>query len=85
MFALCLILLGLLLPGMAPAQKPEPPPRPERLLVMAAEYPGVVVPPGREVSMDLTFFNKGRTDETLDVRIARAPEGWQSRLKTYRF
>lgn len=84
-FACCLILLGLLLPGAAPAQKPEPPPRPERLLVMAAEYPGILVAPGREVSMDLTFFNKGRTDETVDVRIARAPEGWKSRLKTYRF
>ena len=84
-FALCLILLCLLLPAAAPAQKPEPPPLPERLLVMAAEYPGVLVPPGREVSMDLTFFNKGRSDETVDVRIARAPDGWQSRLKTYRF
>ncbi len=84
-FALCLIMVHLLLPGTAPAQKSEPPPRHERLLVMAAEFPGVVVAPGREVSMDLTFYNKGRTDETVDLRITRAPEGWQSRLKTYRF
>jgi uncharacterized membrane protein len=81
--ALCLMLL--LLPGGALARNQDSPPQPERLLLMAAEYPGVVLPQGREVSMELTFFNKGRSGENVDVRIARAPEGWKARLKTYRF
>ncbi len=59
--------------------------KPERLLVMAAEFPGVVVPAGEDVEMDLTFHNKGRTDETVDVRVVESPPGWETRIKTYRY
>lgn len=75
----------LLAAAVAEAQKTESAARPERSLVMAAEYPGIVMPQGKEVNMDVTFFNKGRTDETVDVRIAQKPDGWKARIKTYRF
>ncbi|MDF1593180.1 MAG: NEW3 domain-containing protein [Desulfobacterales bacterium] len=59
--------------------------KPERLIVMAAEYPGVVVPADENVSIDLTFFNKGRSDESVDVWVAEKPKGWEARIKTYKF
>jgi len=59
--------------------------KPERLITMAAEFPGVVVPVDENVSMDLTFFNKGRSDESVDVWVAEKPKGWEARIKTYKF
>src|SRR5512143_2778141 len=67
------------------AEKPDNANKPERLLVMAPEYPGIVAPQGKEVSMDLSFINKGRTDETVDVKVAQAPAGWKAKIKTYRY
>jgi uncharacterized membrane protein len=59
--------------------------RPERLIEMAAEYPGVEVPPEEDVTMDLIFHNKGRSDENVSVRVVSVPEGWDARVKTYRY
>ncbi|MCU0590552.1 MAG: NEW3 domain-containing protein [Desulfobacterales bacterium] len=67
------------------AEKADTAAKPERLILMAPEYPGVIAAQGKEVSMDLTFVNKGRTDETLDVRVAQTPDGWKTRIKTYRY
>jgi uncharacterized membrane protein len=80
-----LALLALSAPAGINAQKADSTARPERLLTMATEYPGIVIPQGKEVSMDLTFFNKGRTEETVEVRVAQKPDGWKARIKTYRF
>jgi hypothetical protein len=44
--------------------------KPERLLTMAVEYPGIEVTAGDDVSMNLTFHNKGRSGETVDVWVA---------------
>ena len=60
--------------------------KPERLIIMAAEYPGVVIPPDKdEVNLDLKFTNKGRSDETVKVWIAEKPEDWRARIKTYQY
>jgi uncharacterized membrane protein len=59
--------------------------RPARSIVMAAEYPGVVVPPDENVSMDLIFHNKGKSDESVDVWISEVPKGWKAKIKTYRY
>jgi uncharacterized membrane protein len=56
--------------------------RPERSIQMSAEFPGVQVPPGQTVTMNLIFDNKGRTNENVDVSIAAIPKGWKARLKT---
>ena len=59
--------------------------RPEREIVMAAEYPGVEISKDEDVSMDIIFHNKGRKDEDVEVWISEKPKGWQARIKTYRF
>ena len=52
---------------------------------MAAEYPGVQVPVDENVSMDIIFHNKGKTDENVDIRMAEIPQGWEAKVKSYRF
>ncbi len=59
--------------------------RPARSIFMAAEYPGVEVPIEENVSMDIIFHNKGKSDENMSVRIAEKPDGWTAKIKTYRF
>jgi uncharacterized membrane protein len=59
--------------------------RPARSIVMAAEYSGVEVPPDENVSMDIIFHNKGKSDENMAVWIAAKPEGWKAKIKTYRY
>ncbi len=58
---------------------------PARLIEMAAEHPGVEVPPDEDVSIDIVFHNKGRSDETVNVWVADQPKGWKARIKTYRY
>jgi len=41
----------------------------------------VTVSRGEAVKMDLTLENKGRTDETIDVKISTIPKGWKAMLK----
>jgi uncharacterized membrane protein len=65
--------------------KEETEEKPERRIEMAAEYPGVEVPAGEDVTMDIIFNNKGRSDETVDVWVESKPEGWKARIKTYQF
>jgi len=55
--------------------------RPERGIAIYTEYAGVVVSKGETVKMDLTLENKGRTDETIDVKISTIPKGWKATLK----
>ncbi len=59
--------------------------RPARSIFMAAEYPGVEVPVEENVSMDIIFHNKGKSDENMMVRIAEKPDGWTAKIKTYRY
>ena len=59
--------------------------RPERLVLMAVEYPGVEITKDDDVSMDIIFYNKGKKDENIEVWVEQKPEGWQARVKTYRF
>jgi uncharacterized membrane protein len=59
--------------------------RPARAITMAMEYPGVEVPAEEDVSMDIIFHNKGRSDENVEVWLSEIAEGWKARIKTYRF
>ena len=72
------------LPGLCSAKEDDKN-RPARSISMAAEYPGVAVSSQEDVSMDLIFHNKGRTDETVKVWVSDLPTGWKARVKTYRF
>ena len=58
---------------------------PERFIEMAIEYPGVEIPRGDNVSMDVIFHNKGRSNEDVDIWIENIPEGWKARAKTYQY
>ena len=59
--------------------------RPARSIIMAAEYPGVEIPVDEDLSMDIIFHNKGKTDENVEVWLAEKPEGWKAKIKTYRY
>jgi len=59
--------------------------RPARAISMAAEYPGVVVAPEENVSMDIVFHNQGKSDETVSVWLSEIPKGWKAKIKTYRY
>ncbi len=59
--------------------------KPDRLVTMAAEYPGVILPKGETLSLDLIFQNQGKLGESVDVWIAEKPEGWDAKIKTYRY
>jgi uncharacterized membrane protein len=55
--------------------------RPERGIAIYPEYSAVTIPKGESVKMDLTLENKGRKDETIDVKISTIPKGWKTTLK----
>ena len=59
--------------------------KPERLIQMAAEFPGVKVPVDDDVSLDLIFHNRGRSHENVEVAVAEKPDKWQARIKTYKY
>jgi uncharacterized membrane protein len=75
------------LPNMAYASEDEASQaKPDRLITMAVEYPGVKITSDEEkVSMDIIFHNKGKSDENVNVWIAQKPEQWKARIKTYRY
>jgi len=67
--------------SLAFAQEEKKDLRPERGIAVFPEFSGVIVPKGETVRMDLILENKGRTDETIDVKISNIPQGWKASLK----
>lgn len=55
--------------------------RPERGIAVYPEFSTVSVAKGESVRMDLTLENKGRADETIDVKISTVPKGWKATMK----
>jgi uncharacterized membrane protein len=86
-FVLCTVLvLSFFMPSFLIGQeKKEEEKKPARMIEMAVEYPVVEVPPQENVSLDLIFHNKGRSNENVDVWVDSAPKGWKARIKTYQF
>jgi uncharacterized membrane protein len=79
------MVVGLLLSQLPSVAQAEEAQKPQRLITMGVEFPGVEIPAGDDVNMDLVFHNQGRSDETVDVSVADKPEGWDTRIKTYKF
>ena len=73
--------LFLVIPTLGFAQEEKKDLRPERGIAVYPEYSGVTVSKGEAVKMDLTVENKGRTDETIDVKISTVAKGWKATLK----
>lgn len=69
----------------APEVQAEEKNLPDRALTMAVEYPSVTIPPGDDVSMDIIFYNKGKSDENVDVWLSQKPDKWSTKIKTYRY
>ena len=80
-FSISLIVLLFLFSSFTFAQEEKKDLRPERGIAIYPEYSAVTVPKGESVKMDLTLENKGRKDETMDVKIATIPKGWKATLK----
>jgi len=80
-FSISLIVALFLFSSFTFAQEEKKDLRPERGIVVFTEYSGVAVPKGEPVKMDLTLENKGRKDETIDVKISTIPKGWKATLK----
>ena len=70
------------LPGFAQATAEE---KPARQVTMAVEYPGIELPIGKDVAMDILFSNQGKRGEDIEVWLESAPEGWATEIKTYKF
>ena len=70
-----------IIPTLGLAQEEKKDLRPERGIAVYPEYSGVTVSKGETVKMDLTVENKGRTDETIDVKISTIAKGWKATLK----
>jgi uncharacterized membrane protein len=73
--------LSFFLFSLALAQEEKKDLRPERGIAVFSEYSSVSVPRGESVKMELTLENKGRKDETIDVKISTVPKGWKVTMK----
>jgi uncharacterized membrane protein len=78
---LVVLISCLILPSLLLAQEEKKDLRPERGIAVFPEFSGVIVPKGETVRMDLILEDKGRTDETIDVKISTIPKGWKATLK----
>jgi uncharacterized membrane protein len=74
-----------LTPALAAEKKDKNDTRPERGISVAFEYSGVVINTGDDSTVDLIVKNRGKHDETVDLKIASTPVGWTTRIKTYSF
>jgi uncharacterized membrane protein len=80
--ALVLLVVGIVLPAFAAEEQTDRREnRPERGIAVFTEYSGVTVSRGETVRMELILDDKGRTDETIDVRTISVPKGWKVNLK----
>ena len=78
------MIISLAVPALLPAQAQEEPARlkgPERGIGVFTEFSGVTVGRGEPVKMDLILLDRGRTDETIDVRFTSVPKGWSATIK----
>jgi len=80
-FSISLVVLLFLFSSFTFAQEEKKDLRPERGIAIYPEYSAVTIPKGESVKMDLTLENKGRKDETIDVKISTIPKGWKATLK----
>lgn len=75
------LVLCFVIPSIGLAQEEKKDLRPERGIAVYPEYTGVTVTKGETVKMDLTVDNKGRADETIDVKLLEIPKGWKATLR----
>jgi uncharacterized membrane protein len=69
------------LSSLALAQGEKEIPRPERGFAIYSEFSGIYAAPGESIRLELTVENKGRTDESILLKISEVPKGWKASLK----
>jgi len=57
--------------------------KPEREIVVAFEYPGMVLEVDDTVSLDLIIKNNGKKDEVVLLQIVKQPKDWRVQVKKY--
>ena len=75
---LVVLIFCFIFPSFILAQEEKKDLRPERGIAVYPEFSGVIVSKGEAVRMDVVLDNKGRTDETIDVKISTVPKGWKA-------
>jgi uncharacterized membrane protein len=80
-----LFLIASSYPSIASEEEEKKDERPPRAMSIHPEYPGVVVPKGEDVRMDLIVVNGGRSDEEVLLKVTEVPKGWKAKVKTYSF
>jgi uncharacterized membrane protein len=68
-----------------PASAKEKKYLPARAIAVYAQYTGIQISQGENVSVDLTVANRGRHDENIILSLPTIPDGWKARIKTYSF
>lgn len=56
---------------------------PERGLSAAFNYPGLIIGPGESVELLITIRNTGRQDDSFLVTVLKAPEGWETEVRSF--
>src|SRR4030042_5043880 len=80
-FFISLVTLLFVVSSFTFAQEEKKDQRPERGIAVYPEFSGITITRGDTVRMDLTLENKGRTDETIDVKISKVPKDWKASLR----
>jgi len=57
--------------------------RPARGFTAAFQYSGITIEPEDSISTDLIIRNRGRSDETILLEIAKQPKDWEVQVKKY--
>jgi uncharacterized membrane protein len=80
-FLIAVMCIALLSSALVFAAEEKKDTRPERGIAVYPEFSTVAVAKGETVRMELTLENKGRADETIDVKISTVPKGWKATMK----
>jgi len=58
---------------------------PERSILIAPEFFGVVVNKDEPISLDVSVLNKGKKDEFVVLEVLDLPDNWKAHFKTFTF
>jgi uncharacterized membrane protein len=82
-FLFCVFIASTFLsPSLAQENKKD---LPDRAILIAPEFYGVVVSREEPISLDVSVINKGKKDEFVSLEVAELPENWKAHFKTFTF
>jgi len=60
-------------------------PQNNRSIEMGVEFPGIIIEQDETISMDLVLYNRGCSNESINIQVVQQPKGWDAFIKTYQF